>query len=100
MAINFRVIREVLGEAMIVGMGSSKKCAAEKCSNGDFRRFGRFTVNRYEVFDGFKFFFTENEWLMIRSSGTEPIIRLYAEAETEEIAQEIIFSGMKAIMEL
>ena len=79
---------------------NSRNKIMEKCSNGDFRRFGRFTVNRFEVFDGFKFFFTENEWLMIMSSGTEPIIRLYAEAETEEIAQEIIFSGMKAIMEL
>lgn len=71
----------------------------EKCSNGSFSHFGRFTVERFEVFDGFKFFFTQNQWLMIRSSGTEPLIRLYAEAETEEIAQEIIFSGMKAIME-
>ncbi len=71
----------------------------EKCSNGTFSHFGRFVVERFEVFDGFKFFFSDNEWLMIRSSGTEPIIRLYAEAETEEIAQEIIFSGMKAVME-
>ncbi len=71
----------------------------EKCSNGSFDRFGRFSVERFEVFDGFKFFFSENEWLMIRSSGTEPVIRLYAEAETEEVAQEIIFSGMKSIIE-
>ncbi len=71
----------------------------ERCGNGDFSRFGRFTVDRYEVFDGFKFFFNENDWLMIRSSGTEPMIRLYAEAESEEVAQEIIFSGMKAVME-
>ncbi|MFO7369040.1 MAG: hypothetical protein R6X09_02085 [Bacteroidales bacterium] len=71
----------------------------EKCSNGTFSHFGRFVVERFEVFDGFKFFFSDNEWLMIRSSGTEPIIRLYAEAETEETAQEIIFSGMKAVIE-
>jgi phosphomannomutase len=71
----------------------------EKCSNGSFSHFGRFTVDRFEVFDGFKFFFSENEWLMIRSSGTEPVIRLFAEAETKEIAQEIIFSGMKAVIE-
>ena len=71
----------------------------ERCGNGDFSNFGRFTVDRFEVFDGFKFFFNENDWLMIRSSGTEPVIRLYAEAETQEVAQEIIFSGMKAVME-
>jgi phosphomannomutase len=71
----------------------------EKCSNGSYSHFGRFSVERFEVFDGFKFFFSDNEWLMIRSSGTEPVIRLYAEAEIEEVAQEIIFSGMKTIME-
>jgi phosphomannomutase len=71
----------------------------EKCSNGSYDHFGRFSVERFEVFDGFKFFFSDNQWLMIRTSGTEPLIRLYAEAETEELAQEIIFSGMKVIME-
>lgn len=71
----------------------------EKCGNGTFDRFGRFKVERFEVFDGFKFFFSDNQWLMIRSSGTEPLIRLYAEAENDETAQEIIFSAMKAVME-
>ena len=32
--------------------------------------------------DGFKFFFDENRWLMIRPSGTEPVLRTYAEAPT------------------
>jgi phosphomannomutase len=71
----------------------------EKCSNNEFSHFGRFQVNNFEVFDGYKFFFNENEWLMIRSSGTEPVIRLYAEAENEETAKEIILSGMRAVME-
>lgn len=71
----------------------------EKCGSGEFSHFGRFYVDRFEVFDGFKFFFNDNEWLMIRSSGTESVIRLYAEAETEETAKEIILSGMRAVME-
>lgn len=77
----------------------SRNKVLEKCSSGEFDHFGRFVVSRFEVFDGFKFFFSDNEWLMIRSSGTEPVLRLYAEAETEETAQEIIFSGMKAVMD-
>lgn len=77
----------------------SRNKVMEKCANGEFNRFGRFVVSRFEAFDGYKFFFGENEWLMIRSSGTEPVMRLYAEADTEAVAQEIIFSGMKAVME-
>jgi phosphomannomutase len=71
----------------------------EKCTNGSYPTFGRFHVSRFEVFDGFKFFFSDDEWLMIRSSGTEPMLRLYAEAPGEETAQEIIFSGIKSVLE-
>jgi phosphomannomutase len=71
----------------------------ERCKNGEFSHFGHFTVTRTEDLDGYKFHFNENQWLMIRSSGTEPLLRLYAEAENQEIAQEIIFSGLKAVIE-
>jgi phosphomannomutase len=71
----------------------------ENCGNGTYSHFGRFKVDRFEAFDGFKFFFNHNEWLMIRSSGTEPVIRLYAEAADVTTAQEIIFSGIKTILE-
>jgi phosphomannomutase len=71
----------------------------EKCTSGVFTDFGRFHVEQYEIFDGYKFFFPDGAWLMIRSSGTEPLLRLYAESDKEIEAQEIIFSGMKTIMD-
>ncbi len=30
--------------------------------------------------DGYKFFFEDESWVMIRPSGTEPVLRVYAEA--------------------
>lgn len=32
--------------------------------------------------DGFKFLFDNGDWLLIRPSGTEPVLRLYSEAES------------------
>jgi phosphomannomutase len=78
---------------------NSRNKIVEKCANGSYPDFGRFHVERFEIYDGFKFFFSESQWLLIRSSGTEPLIRLYAEAENETLAQEIIFSGMKTLMD-
>jgi phosphomannomutase len=40
-------------------------------------------IQRIETKDGFKLF-VENGWVLVRASGTEPLIRFYAEAETPE----------------
>jgi phosphomannomutase/phosphoglucomutase len=34
--------------------------------------------------DGIKLRFDENKWIMVRASGTEPIIRIYGEGKTKE----------------
>jgi phosphomannomutase len=34
--------------------------------------------------DGFKFIFENGDWLLIRPSGTEPVLRLYSEAGASE----------------
>jgi phosphomannomutase len=62
----------------------------ENCKNEVYKNFGAFKVIRTVSLDGCKYFFSENQWLLIRASGTEPLIRLYAEAEAPEITQAII----------
>ena len=44
--------------------------------------FGKYRVQATETMDGFKYIFDDNRWLMIRPSGTEPVLRTYAEAPT------------------
>ena len=39
---------------------------------------------RVETLDGVKVWYPDSSWILVRPSGTEPIFRLYAEAETEE----------------
>ncbi len=38
----------------------------------------------HDMTDGIKLIFDERNWIMIRPSGTEPIARIYAEADSEE----------------
>ncbi len=45
--------------------------------------------------DGFKFYMEDGSWILIRPSGTEPIFRLYAEAETLDASQKLL-EGVKA----
>ena len=42
-------------------------------------------VQRVDTLDGFKHF-TRDGWLLVRASGTEPVLRVYAEASTKERA--------------
>jgi phosphomannomutase len=52
----------------------------DNCENNIYQNFGEYKIQRTETTDGFKYFFNDDEWLMIRASGTEPILRNYAEA--------------------
>jgi phosphomannomutase len=76
----------------------TKNSIVEKCKNGSLKEFGNYKVQRVEDMDGWKFFFNEDEWLMIRASGTEPVLRTYAESETKEKAFAILEACKKTIL--
>lgn len=71
---------------------SLKNQIVEKCKQQSFNLFGRYKVTKIENMDGFKYFFDDNRWLMIRASGTEPVLRTYAEAPTLEEVRIILES--------
>jgi len=70
----------------------------EDCKNGKFIKFGQYVVNRVETLDGFKYFFDENTWLMIRPSGTEPVLRTYAEASSQKKVFDILSACKDTIL--
>lgn len=43
--------------------------------------------------DGVKYLLDDDSWLLIRPSGTEPVLRIYAEARTDERLQEMLQAG-------
>ena len=45
-------------------------------------------VERVRDDDGFKFFLRDGSWVLLRTSGTEPLIRVYSEAESDEAVEE------------
>jgi phosphomannomutase len=46
-----------------------------------------------KTFDGVKFAAADSSWLMLRGSGTEPILRIYAEAKSDADAQKLLKFG-------
>ncbi len=43
--------------------------------------------------DGFKFVFDNGDWLLIRPSGTEPVLRLYSEASEQAMVETLLRSA-------
>ncbi|NPA91484.1 MAG: NTP transferase domain-containing protein [Chloroflexi bacterium] len=56
-------------------------------------RIGPYPVQRVSYMDGIKFYLGNDNWLLMRFSGTEPLLRIFAEADTEEKAQELVQWG-------
>jgi phosphomannomutase len=50
--------------------------------------------------DGVKYIAEDTSWLMLRGSGTEPILRIYAEAKTDGDVQKLLGRGMALIKEV
>jgi len=67
-----------------------KQAIIQKCEKRAFTHFDSYTVIKTEDIDGFKFHFDENSWVMIRPSGTEPVLRVYSEAPTSADAFAIL----------
>jgi alpha-D-glucose phosphate-specific phosphoglucomutase len=45
--------------------------------------------------DGVKYLLDDDSWLLIRPSGTEPVLRIYAEARTQDGVQQLLQQGVK-----
>jgi alpha-D-glucose phosphate-specific phosphoglucomutase len=54
-------------------------------------------VAKTDTTDGFRFFLGDESWLLVRFSGTEPLVRIYAEAENLEKTSKLLDEGEKLI---
>jgi phosphoglucomutase len=62
-----------------------------------FGKIGKYEVRDLIKIDGYKFMLGGDTWAMIRMSGTEPIVRLYAEAKSRKTMNGIMEAGEKFI---
>ncbi len=52
-------------------------------------------VVRKDTTDGYKFILEDGSWLLIRMSGTEPLMRVYCETGCEALVQPLLDAGVK-----
>ncbi len=79
---------------------AQKTKAIAHFSSAKLRRFRGWAVKRRENMDGIKLYLDDIGWVMVRASGTENLLRIYAETSTEATTQKVLRSAVSAIQEL
>lgn len=59
-----------------------------------------FRVNSVETLDGTKLILEDESWLLFRQSGTEPVLRVYAEATSPEKTEQLLREGERLALHL
>jgi phosphomannomutase len=75
-----------------------KNQIVRKCEVLAYTQFGNFKVQRTETVDGYKYFFNDDDWFMIRASGTEAVLRNYAQSDTQENAFAILKAAEETLL--
>jgi phosphomannomutase len=80
-----------------------KDAAIRRAANG-VAALGKYKVRRSGNLDGIKFFLDTptdkrdaEAWVLLRASGTEPLLRVYSEAASPEIVQELLSAAEKFV---
>jgi phosphomannomutase len=77
-----------------------KRNAISRAQSKETRQLGKHAVLKKEHMDGIKFFLNASTngngaepWVLFRASGTEPLLRIYAEAASQELVEEVLASA-------
>jgi phosphomannomutase len=66
----------------------------EFCKTNPPAKLLKSSLKDVKSYDGVKFCAEDGSWLMLRGSGTEPILRIYAEAQSDADAQKLLKLGV------
>ncbi len=76
---------------------SEKQRVVAACEANEYDAFGSYKVINVDRTDGFKFNLSEDSWVMIRPSGTEPVLRMYSEGKDAAEATSILDAALATV---
>jgi alpha-D-glucose phosphate-specific phosphoglucomutase len=79
---------------------AQKEKAIVYFSNGKLRQLLEWPIVRRESMDGIKVYLGEIGWVLVRASGTENLLRIYSETNSEETTQMVLRATVAAIQNL
>jgi phosphoglucomutase len=77
---------------------ANRKAVGERLSQSVSELGGLRVKGKKTTADGTKYMLEDDSWVLMRASGTEPVVRIYVEAGSEEKIRELIEAGRKFIL--
>lgn len=77
---------------------AKKQAIIQKAGTVGFDQFGDYKVEKVETIDGFKYYLGGDTTLMIRPSGTEPLLRVYCEAPDRATVEKILAAARETLL--
>ena len=69
----------------------------DKLNKGSIESIAGIKVAKLNKTDGYKYFLEDGSWLLLRFSGTEPLIRIYSESHSPQQVQRLLASGREIL---
>lgn len=77
--------------------GRQKEKFLNKIKKNPPRKINGKKIKKMLTFDGIKFVLEDESWLLLRFSGTEPLLRIYAETDYLPKTQQLIAAGLRLV---
>ncbi|MEI6407849.1 MAG: phosphoglucomutase/phosphomannomutase family protein [Bacteroidota bacterium] len=77
---------------------AQKQAVIAACKANSYTNFGDYKIEGMEDLDGWKFLLGGESWVMIRASGTEPVLRVYAQAPDLAEARKMLDATKSTIL--
>jgi phosphomannomutase len=65
----------------------------KRLTDGAPKEIAGLEISEIRTNDGVKYILADDSWLLIRPSGTEPVLRVYAEGRTQEMVKALLGFG-------
>lgn len=77
---------------------AQKQNVIKMCKDRAYKCFGNYNIQRVDDLDGWKFVLGDEKWVMIRASGTEPVLRVYAQGANAVECRAMLDATKEAIL--
>ena len=105
----FEIVEDLLAEVgpafyrrsdMRLSRPVAKQTMTEYMLNNAPNEIGGETIASISTLDGIKYLMADDSWLLIRPSGTEPVLRVYAEGRTSQMVDALLAYGKQVAEEV